>query len=408
MRFKGFDVSIIEVKCVDDVMLEEFKILKKLKSLIGKHKKGTKQHTLLMKQIQKVKFSLSNKCFKLYQIEVRQKTNYYYQAYTEYPTVQDIKDTLDTFKSKLRQKRDRHTITRYSNKNILGYTYRTLGGVFPEKNAILDLQNKTDQMARIQQPKAPAKEFTSNYIGIELELYCRLNRNNLLNLFVKAKLAGYIYVKDDGSLRPEEDMHPHEVTILCKQEDVKTIVPRIIDVLRSKECDAAVNNSCGMHIHIDVRNRDPYLVYARLVRSLPLLAKLVPKERSSNKYCRINETTKLGDFYRDGKVENGVAVGRDERYRAINPLSVQSHRTIEVRLHSGTLNKKKIINWVDICASIADTEFDNEIVIPENFYFSIKKDQALLEYMNERVSLFSKGAMMDTKVDHAMDVAAGF
>lgn len=408
MRYKGFDINIEEKNCVDDVMKEEFKVLKKLKSTISKHKKGSKEHNLLTKQIQAIKFSLSNKVFKVYQVNVRQKENYFYNAYVEFPTPQDIQETLATFKLKLRQKRNRHRDIRTTRKNILGYNYEMIGGVFTKDKAILTIQNNTDQMQRIQTPKKPANEFKSNYVGVELELFCKLDRAALLKRFIEARLAGYIYVKDDGSLRPENNYYPHEVTILCKQSDVKEIIPRIIKVLRSKECDAAVNNSCGMHIHIDVRNRDPYVAYDRLVRGLPLLTRLVPKDRINNRYCLTNDTPKLSSYYRDGLVENGVIAGRDERYKAINPMSVQSHRTIEVRLHSGTVNAKKIINWIDICASIADTDFTGQITTPENFYHSIKQDKELLDYMLERVNIFDKGPIVDTKADFVMDVVAGF
>lgn len=408
MRFKGFDVSINEINLVDDIMKKEFLVLNELKKTIKKHKRGVKEHTFLMKQIQGIKFSLSSKQFKIYQVNVKQKENFYYQAYAEYPNVEDIQSTLTTFKSKLRHKRRSISVPKIIKKSILGYNYEMIGGVFNKTNSIIGIQNNTDQMARIQTPKKPAKEFKSNYIGVELEMFCKLKRDQLLKLFVDAKLAGYVYVKDDGSLRPEDNYYPHEVTILCKQDVINDIIPRITKVLRSKECDAAVNNSCGMHVHIDVRNRDPYKTYTRLVNGLPLLTRLVPKDRTSNRYCLPNETSNLGDFYRDGLVENGVIANRDDRYKAINPISVATHNTIEVRLHSGTLNAVKIINWIDICVAMADTDSTATIHTPENFFDMIKSDQKLLDYMLDRVCLFDKGPKMDTKADFILDIAAGF
>lgn len=408
MRFKGFDIKIEEDNLVDETMKDEFRILRELKNIIRKHEKGTKEHSLLLKQIQGIKYSLKSKAFKVYKVMIKQKENFYFQSYIEYPTPEDIRDTLNVFLAKLRNKRRRNSDVKIVRKDILGCNYETIGGVFMKANAILNIQNSTDQMARIQTPKKPAKEFKSNYIGIELELFCKLDRPKLLQKFVDAKLAGYVYVKDDGSLRPENNYYPHEVTICCRQDDVQSVVPRIIKVLRSPECDAAVNNSCGMHVHIDIRNRDPYVTYERLVRGLPLLSRLVPKDRMGNRYCRMNEISNLSEYYRDGKVELGPIADREFRYQAINPMSAASHRTIEVRLHSGTVNSEKIINWVQICTSIADKDYTGQLTTPENFYHSIKEDHKLLEYMLKRSNLFDKGPIMDTRTDYAMDVASGF
>jgi len=407
MKFKGFDITIESMNLVDDIMKKEFETLNQLKRLLKQHKRETKEFNILKKQIVTLKYSLSNKAFMVYKVLIKQKQNYYYECYVEYPTADDIRQALNTFKSKLRAKRKRSSEVEADSRSILGYEYETVGGVFVKPGSIISIQNNTDQMRRIQTPKKPAKQFKNNYIGIELELFCKLDRPNLLRKFVEARLAGYIYVKDDGSLRPENNYYPHEVTILCRQDDVKDIVPKIIKVLRSPDCDAAVNNSCGMHIHIDARNRDPIVMYDRLVRALPLLTKLVPKDRTTNRYCMYNTCSDLKSYYIDGKIENGPT-NREQRYHAINPVSIASHKTIEVRLHSGTLNAEKIINWIDICTSIVDKEFDGQLSIPENFYWSIKKDMDLLQYMIKRSTLFDKGPIIDTRADYVMDIAAGF
>jgi len=409
MRYKGFNINIEEINQVDDIMRNEFFTLNNIKNIIKQHKRNSKEHELLRKQIQSIKSSLKNKVFKVFKVKVSQKDYNYYQCYMDYPTKNDIKDTLNEFFTKLRTKRKRNIIMNEVEKNILGYEYKTIGGTFNKLNSIIDIQNKTNQMTRIMTPKVPAKEFKTNYVGIELELFCKLDRHNLLENFIKEKLAGYVCVKDDGSLRPENNYHPHEVTVLCKQDMAEEIIPKIIKVLRSQDCDAAVNNSCGMHLHIDVRNRDPYTTYSKLVKALPLLTKLVPNDRISNTFCRLNTLPDLKSQYKNGLIENGpITSTREIRYQAINPLSVAKYKTIEIRLHSGTLNIKKILNWIDICTSIADSSFDDKVDSPESFYDDIKADNKLIEYMEERIKLFNKDPAVDTKADFIMDVVAGF
>jgi Putative amidoligase enzyme len=61
---------------------------------------------------------------------------------------------------------------------------------------------------------------------------------------------------------------------------------------------------------------------------------MVPKSRTrENTYCKLNPAGELNP---------------NDRYYAINWCSWCEHKTIEVRLHSGTTSAEKIKNWVEI------------------------------------------------------------
>jgi hypothetical protein len=63
----------------------------------------------------------------------------------------------------------------------------------------------------------------------------------------------------------------------------------------------------------------------------------VASHRRDNEYCKF---TRKEDF------EAG------ERHLAINTESLEEHRTIEIRLHHGTVNVKEIYSWVKYLTSL--------------------------------------------------------
>jgi hypothetical protein len=98
-----------------------------------------------------------------------------------------------------------------------------------------------------------------------------------------------------------------------------------------REHQAQLSYKCGLHVHLDTRNlsssaRDTR--GARFQAALPWLLKLVPKSRRDNTYCKpVYSTT-----------EKYSAFTSHARYR----------KSIECRLHSGSLNPYKIIKWVEL------------------------------------------------------------
>ena len=107
--------------------------------------------------------------------------------------------------------------------------------------------------------------------------------------------------------------------------------------------NAEINTTCGMHIHLDQRGVSSTMASKRarrLIKALPALAKIVAPSRLGNHYCQLNDPIKLGQTYRHSY----------NRYRAINFTSAyRKHKTLEVRIHGGTLDFWKIIGWVDLC-----------------------------------------------------------
>jgi hypothetical protein len=135
----------------------------------------------------------------------------------------------------------------------------------------------------------------------------------------------------DGSVETttadrEAGREPREYRMLLKRNELEVRLYRACKVL----ADCAVNKTCGLHVHLDMRGRtenEVWLLARKLNKWLYALREFVPESRRNNRYCRFG-------------------VSRTDRYHAVNFTSFSKYGTLEVRLHSGTVDYAKIIAWI--------------------------------------------------------------
>lgn len=224
----------------------------------------------------------------------------------------------------------------------------------------------------LRDDKSP--KTAERHIGIEIEFLSPMRRTELEDLLIEAKLEHTCTIKDDGSVEDTDGEggcdgsqcacascedgeccgdcrvdgdNGHEITILTTEKAYKKTLKTVGEVL--KEARAWVNSTCGLHVHLDVRQRSSALVYESLVWALPALTKVVPKSRLSNRYCKINT---LDERQRD-------------RYYAVNGHSVDAHNTVEVRLHSGTTDPRKIAHWIATLIRLTDKKVFKSLDKPQ-------------------------------------------
>jgi len=207
---------------------------------------------------------------------------------------------------------------------------------------------KPDVMTRsnlVQAVKVPST--ADRYVGVEMEIISKMDYNQLSTELAMAGLEGHVNVTSDGSIhRTSAYPHPHELRILAKEKELVRVIKGVCKILRGK---TSVNKSCGLHVHLDMRNRNADAAYANLFASQALLYAMCPKTRLVNNFCKpANAYTKMGRASQSG-----------DRYYGINASAFQRHKTIEIRIHSGTINALKIINWVKLLIQIADKPVEN-------------------------------------------------
>ena len=237
-------------------------------------------------------------------------------------------------------------------KRLGHYVYDMVGGVIVSKERTI---SKVTRPYNKQNHVAIELEFVSEEIG------------TLNSILYSSPYYKYTEIKSDGSLRTDSrGGEPLELVICCPEDKVKEVVTDV--VTRVQYVGAYVNSSCGLHVHLDARNRDASVMYSNLFKARKLLSSLVPAPRRRNKYCKMNTKSTFTE-----------ALGEGERYRAINPQAFYRHKTIEVRLHHGTINANTIINWVTLLLKIIGGT-------------NVKKDQTV----NKIVEIKKKNAELHT------------
>lgn len=119
---------------------------------------------------------------------------------------------------------------------------------------------------------------------------------------------------------------------------------------------AKVNTTCGLHVHIDqagltgIQRRNYFLAY---VLNQHLFDRLVSPSRRAfrNSYTRAYTEQQVNEF--SEAVERGQTdFYSNARYHNLNVTSYGKYGTFEVRHHQGTLNARKVINWVKLNMAI--------------------------------------------------------
>jgi len=176
--------------------------------------------------------------------------------------------------------------------------------------------------------------------------------------------------------------------------------------------EAWINHTCGFHVHfnsIDKSARDVAHIAIVYQKYQKILKAMMPNSRQSSNWCRdsemnINalrnvdsETDLIDEYYESMGNEPSTDKYNDARYCGINIHSRYYHGTIEFRLHSGTINKEKIVNWISILNCIILKGEEISKFSDENFESWVKLrpnldifGQTLKSYMCKRISKFKQ------------------
>jgi hypothetical protein len=171
-------------------------------------------------------------------------------------------------------------------------------------------------------------------IGIEIETCSPLTEDA-----AQAKMPSWVRSGRDGSIKPPPGHHQVEFRMLIKRSEAEDRLKKAINAINAIGC--RVNPTCGLHVHFDMRGRseaDVLKIAERLAKWLKVLKELVPaSRRNCEQYCKL-------DF------------APNDRYCAVNFMAFKKYGTLEVRLHSGTIDYIKIINWIRLMDTLMNTK----------------------------------------------------
>lgn len=227
------------------------------------------------------------------------------------------------------------------------------GFVFASPGTFKQAASMTKQRNFINMDKIPLTK-KKNYVGVEIEFYCDVDRSGLEKVLESVKRL--VKITEDGSIHPpgRDDgriWFPHEICVLDSEERILDTIDRIYKLLAS--VNAQVNHTCGLHVHLDMRNRKVKNVYNVLAKSYKFLASQVPADRRANRFCRPPDNQDMDEQIRLSREHYGQ---RDGRYMAINAEAYKRHKTLEIRLHHGSLDTIKVNHWIETLIAVANSK----------------------------------------------------
>lgn len=202
----------------------------------------------------------------------------------------------------------------------------------------------------------------TNYIGIEMECYSHYSYFELMDKINKLKLNKIVQVVGDGSIEPDFGTST-EFRILLPESQLALGLKKISKLFTKGKF--GVNDSCGLHVHLDMRNRNVEKCHKQLLKFQDVLFGLVSEDRWSNNYCKYATKHNQGDRY--------LAINKQRAYI--------KHKTIEIRLHQGTLDFKRIEQWSKLLLKIINGKDVAPKPVKANIVDWTKKEKVLSDYV---------------------------
>lgn len=297
------------------------------------------------------------------------------QTETEWTIKKDLnkeklnkKEYLNKLLLKVKEKRQNALKPKLSSKHFEGAAYTTIGGVFQKGDSIKPL----GQFLTTNNPMAPKRPRykNKNYIGIELEFNAFRGGPGQADIGKKLKEAGlakYVDVTTDASCG-------WEVRVLLLEDEFEPILKQILSVIMGMGFSS--NDQCGTHVHFDMRNRDVKIVYQNLFKAQKFLRKFLTRNRKSNIYCKTNKADTF---------EKQLSLG--DRRHSINVQAYNQHRTIEVRMHQGTLNPVELVPWIKLLTKIVNYAgtFEKSVNTLKQAKKQFDIDETLSKSLEERI-----------------------
>lgn len=140
-------------------------------------------------------------------------------------------------------------------------------------------------------------------------------------------------------------------------------VEKVVNTLVAR--GAKVNNTCGLHVHVDARDMTAEQIFVAVKRYRiheALLDTFVKVERRNSSFAQGMASVErfIEEIRNDRPITRVSArtlcdyVERCGRYRKLNLCSYLRHGTLEFRQHHGSLDADEIVNWIMLCVTFID------------------------------------------------------
>ena len=219
------------------------------------------------------------------------------------------------------------------------------------------MQGLTNTAAQTAATIAPAIDYTFNRnFGIEIEAYnCTRERlaRELTAAGINVQVEGYNHTDhtDHWKLVTDSSLSGNNTfelvsPILHGEQGLEELekVCWVLDL-----CNAKVNDTCGLHVHMDAAEFDLttwknlILTYKRLEG---VIDNFMPHSRRNNHYCKALTAITENSIKHARNIGELRAAFFHNRYHKVNLEAYARHRTVEFRQHGGSTNFTKMSAWI--------------------------------------------------------------
>lgn len=200
-----------------------------------------------------------------------------------------------------------------------------------------------------EQSKRPETE--AKHIGIEFEFVSPKEKEDILLDIFRLDLQNYCRLGEDSSIDTYSlNENAHELRVICKECELNKILSRL--GILFKKIKAKVNTSCGLHVHLDMRTLNYKEEFKKLLDAKEILYDCVsftrkqygtPEQNSG--FCFVNPPIHYRQIDR-------MHPSLFSKYWGINPRAYDKYKTIEIRMHHGTVDVDVVKNWIKILLKI--------------------------------------------------------
>jgi hypothetical protein len=202
---------------------------------------------------------------------------------------------------------------------------------------------------------------TNRKFGIEIEFSHKESLKEEVRSQFLEKFPDW-HTKEDHSIKSfgTEINSP----ILSGQAGLEAVAA-VLDYLKSNK-ELRVNKSCGIHVHVDVADFEPFDVIATSMRYAQweelFFDKVVRKHRIDNQYCLSNENISyVSSMVCYGRPLKDVllSVKKFSQYNGFNKyqkcnIGSKRYTTVEFRQHHSTFSKDEVINWIKFVTNFVE------------------------------------------------------
>lgn len=281
--------------------------------------------------------------------------------------------------TKVRDIRAKNKLPITEHKFREGVTVKKMAEVYIETNTFIKLQDKRIRN-KMTSGKIPFNK--ENHIGVEIEFASKQDINKVCDALHEAGLGKYMHVKRDTSIAIDE-IFPHqiELAIIAEQKHIGEVIQKTCDVLNNK-LKVRIDKSCGIHVHLDMRNRKPERAFNNLILMQRYLYAMVPANR---------KLIRQGNGHGFSQpIQSPTWNVPDTHYWGVNTTTMSKYNTIEIRMHSGSSSARKINNFISFLLSIIESDIISET--PETMasvQATFKLSDSLRKYIESRIAKFA-------------------